>query len=100
MVAPSASYQAWKASGGDEESKRLYDRVMSWFRPYPPPSILKPPPKPPSGTEKLYVLHVDFPVDPTRKQMLADALAVYERDFGLRFFVIEPGMKLTKFDDI
>jgi hypothetical protein len=59
-----------------------------------------PPPKPPSDTAKLYVLKTDFPVGKELGDKIQTMLDPLRKEFGLTFLVIEPGITLSKFDDI
>lgn len=67
-----------------------------------PPSILAAPPKPPSATDRLYLLRVDFPVskDPEVKAAIDASFDRLREKYGLDFLVLEPGMTLSRFDDI
>jgi hypothetical protein len=48
----------------------------------------------------LYILHVEFPIDDERAAKLNEALDVLRKKYGLDFFVMEPGMRLSRFDEI
>ena len=50
----------------------------------------------------LYVLAVDFPMsDPEQRARVAEGLAAVRREFPqLRFLVLEPGMTVTRFNDL
>jgi hypothetical protein len=56
--------------------------------------------KRPSRTARLYILRVDFPVDEKREAALEAMLAPLREKFGLDFLILEPGMKLERFDAI
>ncbi|MBZ5621475.1 MAG: hypothetical protein LAQ69_22525 [Acidobacteriia bacterium] len=55
-----------------------------------------------AGTKGLYVVRVDFPLsDPELRQRLEENLERLRADYpGLDFFVIEPGITLSRFDAI
>lgn len=57
-------------------------------------------PKPPASTNRLYVIHVDFAMDAKAIDELDALMAHYRNKFGLDFIVLEPGIKLSKFDNI
>lgn len=52
------------------------------------------------GTDKLYILAVDFPVKPEVAAAINEALEPYRQKYGLDFLVLEPGMRLSRFDEI
>lgn len=51
-------------------------------------------------TSKLYILRTDFPVNAEMAAKLDAQLEPLRKKFGLEFFVMEPGVTLTRFDDI
>jgi hypothetical protein len=62
-------------------------RIASWFRRAP-------------RTDKLYILRIDFPLKPESEQKIDEALELLRKKYGLDFFVMQPGMSLSRFDDI
>ena len=50
-------------------------------------------------TSKLYVVEVDFAVDPVAYGNLESQLAGLREKYGLDFLIVEPGFKLKRFDD-
>ena len=54
----------------------------------------------PEATGRLYILDVDFPLDENRAAELSRTLDVYRERYGLDFFLMEPGFRLRRFDDI
>ena len=63
-------------------------------------SIMNLPPAPPSETDRLIVLRVDFPVDEKKAIELDKMLAPLRAKYNLDFIVLEPGMTLSRFNDI
>lgn len=49
---------------------------------------------------QLYVLRVDFELTPESLSTIEAGLRPLREKFGLDFIVLEPGMKLSRFDDI
>ena len=49
---------------------------------------------------RLYILRVDFPVDEIQAGKIDAALDAHREKYGIDFIVLEPGMTLTRFDDI
>jgi hypothetical protein len=52
------------------------------------------------GTRRLIVLRVDFPMSAEKLQVLDQQMAPLRQKFGLDFIVLEPGMTLSRFNDI
>lgn len=52
-----------------------------------------------SSTEKLYVLQVDFPVSEEIAKGISASLSPLREKYGVDFMVLEPGMRLKRFDD-
>lgn len=79
-------------------------KVREWFRNGTPQSLMQllqrrragPAPK----TSSLYVLQVDFPMTESLTTKMDGALNPLREKYGLDFIVLEPGMKLSRFDDI
>lgn len=62
-------------------------KIIAWFRREP-------------STDRLYILRVDFPVNADSRTKIEAALDVYRTKYDIDFLVIEPGIKLSRFDDI
>jgi hypothetical protein len=50
-------------------------------------------------TSKLYVIQVDFEVLPHALESLETQLSAIREKYGLDFMILEPGIKLKRFDD-
>ena len=50
-------------------------------------------------TSKLYVVQVDFEVLPHALESLETQLSAIREKYGLDFMILEPGIKLKRFDD-
>jgi hypothetical protein len=53
----------------------------------------------PASTSKLYVIEVDFNFGEDQRRALDEALNPIRAKYSLDFFVVEPGLKLKRFDD-
>ena len=51
-------------------------------------------------TSRLYVLRVDFPLNAESKQAIEKGLQEVREKYRLDFIVLEPGISLSRFDDI
>lgn len=51
------------------------------------------------STERLYVLSVDFAMKESVRDEFNKSLEPLREKFGLDFLVLEPGIKLKRFDD-
>lgn len=51
------------------------------------------------GTERLWVIQVNFPMDEMLAKKYDERLEPLREKYGLDFFVIEPGVNLKRFDD-
>ena len=60
--------------------------------------IRRPKPRTP-GTEKLYVVSVNFPMDKEFDKKFDEALDVLRQKYGLDFLILEPGVNLKRFDE-
>jgi hypothetical protein len=49
---------------------------------------------------KLYILRVDFPVNDQQRVIIDAALDPLREKYGIDFFLLEPGIRLSRFDDI
>ena len=52
------------------------------------------------SVSRLYILHVDFPVSSEARQKIEENLDKLRERYGIDFFLLEPGIKLSRFDDI
>lgn len=59
----------------------------------------EPRPRSTAPTAKLYVLQVDFEVLPHTLESLEAQLSAIRAKYGLDFMILEPGIKLKRFDD-
>ena len=59
----------------------------------------EPRPKSTLPTSKLYVIEVDFEVLPHTLESLETQLGAIREKYGLDFMILEPGIKLKRFDD-
>ena len=82
----------------------MLKRFLEWFRGVRPHGFLELATARPraafGATAGLYVLTVDFRVDEEAVKAIAAALDPVKQKYGLDFIVLEPGMRLTRFDDI
>jgi len=62
-------------------------------------SIANPPKRPRARTSNLYVIEVDFPVTAELASKIDQALQPLREKYGLDFLVLEPGMKMKRWDD-
>jgi hypothetical protein len=49
---------------------------------------------------KLYILRVDFPVTNEQRAIIKAGLDPLREQYGIDFFLLEPGIHLSRFDDI
>ena len=54
----------------------------------------------PSVTANLYMLHMDFPVSKEQRTEIEQGLDILRKKYGIDFMLLEPGIKLSRFDDI
>ena len=59
----------------------------------------EPRPRSTLATSKLYVIEVDFEVLPHTLESLETQLGAIREKYGLDFMILEPGIKLKRFDD-
>ena len=59
----------------------------------------EPRPRSTAPTSKLYVVQVDFEVTPAALDLLQSQLAAIRENYGLDFMILEPGIKLKRFDE-
>jgi len=59
----------------------------------------EPRPKSRPPISKLYVVQVDFEVLPHTLESLETQLAAIREKYGLDFMILEPGIKLKRFDE-
>jgi hypothetical protein len=53
----------------------------------------------PASTSKLYVVEIDFSMPPPMMEDFEKNLDRLREKFGLDFLMVEPGIKLKRFDD-
>lgn len=53
-----------------------------------------------ASVSRLYILNVDHPIGKPQAEDLEKALDPLREKYGIDFFVLEPGMKLSRFEDI
>ena len=75
--------EAWRGSG----PKSLFTLVK------------EPRPKSRLPISRLYVVQVDFEVLPHTLESLETQLAAIREKYGLDFMILEPGIKLKRFDE-
>jgi hypothetical protein len=82
--------------------RKILERAKALFRYEAPVSIMKTEPieKPAPALSNLYILRVNFPVTQPIGERLEASLNVLRNKYGVDFFVLEPGMELSRFDDI
>jgi hypothetical protein len=56
--------------------------------------------KPIKGTGKLYVMKVDFPVNEATRDAIEKSLDPVREKYGIDFILLEPGIHLSRFDDV
>lgn len=78
----------------------MLQKLLACFRSEGPQSLFVLARKRSAATSKLYVIHTDFPIDRDKANALDAQLEPLRKKFGLDFLVLEPGIKLTRFDDI
>lgn len=81
-----------------------FESLWLWLsRPEVAPSVvpadLKRPPAQ-ASTANLYILQVDFPVSPEKRLKIGQSLDELREKYGIDFVLLEPGIKLSRFDDI
>lgn len=66
----------------------LFDRIRSLRKPKS------------AALSKLYVLKSNFPITEDKATELDNALEPLRKKFGIDFFVLEPGITISRFDEI
>jgi hypothetical protein len=54
----------------------------------------------PKNTQSLYVVMVDFPMDPQKRAEYDKALEPIAQKYGLDFFIVEPGVRVKPFNEL
>jgi hypothetical protein len=79
----------------------IIERLFGWKIDAAPQSLrmLMRQPRP-APTSKLYVLRTDFQVNKEKAADIDSALEPIRKKYGLDFILLEPGIKLSRFEDI
>jgi hypothetical protein len=78
----------------------MLQRFLGWFRPRPIQSLFARPQRGNGKTSNLYIVRVDFPLKPEMEDRLQRNLDVLRERYGIDFLVLEPGIRLSRFDEI
>ena len=78
----------------------MLQRFLDWFRSPPIQSLFARPRRAKGKLSNLYVVRVDFPLKPETASRLQQNLDLLRERYGIDFLVLEPGIRLSRFDEI